>query len=273
MRNIDQLRGCAQCGAQMLAEQRICTRCGVLRRRTRRVRCRVCGAVNRRGLDVCTACGEPLGQRRIRLAAIALVIVMGALLLVLSIPWQRQGLGRMQSSLAVSTAPPTSSEGPTVTQAPASTPTPRQSNTPSLTNTPTATSTSSPTTRPTRTPKPTLTYTSTPTNTPTYTPTATPTATATPTRTPAPTRTSTATPAGTATAPSSASPTPFIYVVKAGDTLYDIASKFNTTVAAIMEANGLEDSRLRVGQKLIIPLGPATPVPTPSEILTPTPSQ
>lgn len=44
-----------------------------------------------------------------------------------------------------------------------------------------------------------------------------------------------------------------IYVVQAGDNLFRIALRFNTTVEAIMEANGLEDTNIYVGQELIIP--------------------
>lgn len=49
------------------------------------------------------------------------------------------------------------------------------------------------------------------------------------------------------------SPTPFLYTVKSGDTLSEIARRFNTTVEALMEANGIQDAtRLRVGEKLTI---------------------
>jgi membrane-bound lytic murein transglycosylase D len=42
--------------------------------------------------------------------------------------------------------------------------------------------------------------------------------------------------------------------VKSGDTLYDIAIAFNTTVKAIQELNGLgSNTTLHVGQKLKIP--------------------
>jgi LysM repeat protein len=44
------------------------------------------------------------------------------------------------------------------------------------------------------------------------------------------------------------------YTVKSGDTLYDIARTFGTTVAAIKALNGISDaSRLHVGQVLLIP--------------------
>lgn len=44
-----------------------------------------------------------------------------------------------------------------------------------------------------------------------------------------------------------------IYIVKSGDNLYSIARKFNTTVDALMSANGLTSTLLRVGQRLKIP--------------------
>lgn len=44
------------------------------------------------------------------------------------------------------------------------------------------------------------------------------------------------------------------YVVESGDTLWDIAQRFGTTVEALVEANGLEDAAdLTVGQQLTIP--------------------
>lgn len=50
------------------------------------------------------------------------------------------------------------------------------------------------------------------------------------------------------------------YVVQAGDTLSRIATRFNTTVQAIVNANNLTNpNQLSVGQRLIIP--PATPQP------------
>lgn len=91
-----------------------------------------------------------------------------------------------------------------------------------------------------------------PTRTPTVTPAPTPTTapTAGPTPTPAPTATPTATPAPTPTPAPSARTS---YKVKSGDTLYDIARSFGTTVGAIMELNGLTSNTLHVGQVLMIP--------------------
>ncbi|MBK1442041.1 glucosaminidase domain-containing protein [Parapedobacter sp. ISTM3] len=42
------------------------------------------------------------------------------------------------------------------------------------------------------------------------------------------------------------------YTVKRGDTLYDIARKYGTTVQTIQRNNGLTDSRLRIGQQLLL---------------------
>ncbi|MGH2455221.1 MAG: LysM peptidoglycan-binding domain-containing protein [Candidatus Limnocylindria bacterium] len=53
--------------------------------------------------------------------------------------------------------------------------------------------------------------------------------------------------------PATATPAP-AYVVQAGDTLDGIATRFGTTVAALIEANGLASADLiNVGQKLLIP--------------------
>ncbi len=57
-----------------------------------------------------------------------------------------------------------------------------------------------------------------------------------------------------ACAPSSAAPGTTIYIVRPGDTLYSIAKRYRTTVAAIAWANGIADPRrIWAGQRLIIP--------------------
>ena len=43
------------------------------------------------------------------------------------------------------------------------------------------------------------------------------------------------------------------YVVKSGDTLYAIASKYGTTVSNLKNINNLVSNNLSIGQKLIIP--------------------
>lgn len=93
-----------------------------------------------------------------------------------------------------------------------------------------------------------------PTRSPRPTPVPTPQASATrePTGTPAPTPTPTVAP----TPVSTATPAPTArtsYRVKSGDTLYGIAISFGTTVAAIMQLNGLTSTTLHVGQVLLIP--------------------
>jgi LysM repeat protein len=49
------------------------------------------------------------------------------------------------------------------------------------------------------------------------------------------------------------SPTPFMYTIKTGDTLSAIASRYKTTVEALMQANGISDAtRIRAGTKIQI---------------------
>jgi hypothetical protein len=62
---------------------------------------------------------------------------------------------------------------------------------------------------------------------------------------PAPTSSVAATP--------SPAPTQRTYVVRQGDTLGEIAKRFDSTVAAIMAANGMPDADIDIGQELIIP--------------------
>ena len=45
------------------------------------------------------------------------------------------------------------------------------------------------------------------------------------------------------------------YTVRAGDTLWELARRYDTTVTAIMQANGLTSSLLQIGQVLRIPVG------------------
>ena len=46
----------------------------------------------------------------------------------------------------------------------------------------------------------------------------------------------------------------FVYTIAAGDTLFSIAARFNTTVQAILQANpGLDPNRLFIGQQICIP--------------------
>lgn len=49
------------------------------------------------------------------------------------------------------------------------------------------------------------------------------------------------------------SPTPFVYTIKSGDTLSVIAKRYNTTVEALMQVNGITDAtRIRVGTQINI---------------------
>ncbi len=81
-----------------------------------------------------------------------------------------------------------------------------------------------------------------------------------------PTLSSAARTAVAATATSAVTPTPAsaqTYIVRAGDTLVQIARTFNVEVADIVALNNLPNSDiLSVGQRLLIPRGPITPTPT-----------
>jgi LysM repeat protein len=48
-----------------------------------------------------------------------------------------------------------------------------------------------------------------------------------------------------------------VYEVRRGDTLYDIARHFGTSVTAIKRANGLSGSRIYPGDVLLIPATPS----------------
>lgn len=76
-------------------------------------------------------------------------------------------------------------------------------------------------------------------------------------------------PTATPTPPPEPTPTlpaePPRYTVKAGDTVDAIARQFNSTIADIIQANGLSaNARLSIGQQLIIPVPGATGGPGPT---------
>ncbi|MSU02855.1 LysM peptidoglycan-binding domain-containing protein, partial [Tissierella sp. DSM 105185] len=52
----------------------------------------------------------------------------------------------------------------------------------------------------------------------------------------------------------------FSYTIKSGDTLYNLAIKYNTTVEAIMKLNpGINPNNLQIGQVICIPQGTTPP--------------
>ncbi|MCS7282626.1 MAG: LysM peptidoglycan-binding domain-containing protein [Anaerolineae bacterium] len=63
-------------------------------------------------------------------------------------------------------------------------------------------------------------------------------------------------------------PSPLTYTVREGDTLWDIAARFDTTVQALQAANGLSGDLIYPGQVLVIPSSSA-PIPTPSPLSAP----
>ena len=141
-------------------------------------------------------------------------------------------------------ATPTSPALPT--QAPLVLPAPPSPTAAAPTLTPTSTPSATATPEPTPSPSPSPTATPEPTPSPSPSPTSTPE----PTASPSPSPTSTPSPEPTPT------PTPALrlYTVEPGDTLANIAAAYDTTVAAIMQANGLGSSNIiNIGQKLVIP--------------------
>lgn len=92
----------------------------------------------------------------------------------------------------------------------------------------------------------------TPTPAPAPAPAPAPVPTPEPSPTPAP---APATPKPTAPAPAPAAGTDTVYIVKKGDTLYDIALKHGTTWQALAKYNKLANPHLiRIGQKILIPV-------------------
>ena len=83
----------------------------------------------------------------------------------------------------------------------------------------------------------------------------------------------TAIPGAVATEPAAAEGNGNIYVVKSGDTLTRIAAQFGVTVKVLRSANDLPTDRIKVGQKLKIPVkatAPTTPVePAPVPLTAP----
>lgn len=93
---------------------------------------------------------------------------------------------------------------------------------------------------------------------------------------PPPSPTATHTPEPSPTPRDTPTPQPVVYIVQPNDTLSAIASRFDTTVQAIMELNGLTSTTIYSGTELRIPSGeqpvssPAEPEPT--EAVAPTPT-
>jgi LysM repeat protein len=62
--------------------------------------------------------------------------------------------------------------------------------------------------------------------------------------------------------PSASQPGPIVHIVQAGETLYTIALRYGTSVAAIMAANGLSNYSIRGGQQLVISSSGGSVYPT-----------
>ncbi|MBE2184063.1 MAG: LysM peptidoglycan-binding domain-containing protein [Anaerolineae bacterium] len=103
-----------------------------------------------------------------------------------------------------------------------------------------------------------------PSNTPTLVATVIPSETPIPSDTPVPTQTFT--PSPMPTIDNTLFPGRYVYTVQSGDTVAAIAAAFNSSVDAIISANGLGPNGLIfVGQQLVVPVGlPFTPPPQPT---------
>lgn len=66
---------------------------------------------------------------------------------------------------------------------------------------------------------------------------------------------------------------PTQYKVSAGETLYAISKRFNTTVDDIVKLNGLKSNTISQGQVLLVKSNAATPPPAPAETLPTTQNQ
>lgn len=76
----------------------------------------------------------------------------------------------------------------------------------------------------------------------------------TPAATPIPTAPATSTVPASPTVPPSPTVATVVYIVQAGDTLFDIGQKYGTTVEAILDANpDVTPETLQIGQELQIP--------------------
>ncbi len=154
-------------------------------------------------------------------------------------------------------------------------PEPSPSVTPSPSPSPSPTPSASPSPSAAPSPSPRVTPSPEPSATPSVTPSAEPSPTATASPSPSPSATPTEDPGE-----ETGEPTFIRYTVKSGDTVWALAQKYGTTVAAIAKASGLENPALIYrGSILIIPLAgyeepgeSDTPDPSPSPETTPEPS-
>jgi LPXTG-site transpeptidase (sortase) family protein len=194
------------------------------------------------------------------------------------------------TSLPPTVAPATDTAVPTIASVATETPAPTATATPEP-PTPTATATVAPseTLAPTSTASPVPSATAigliptrpNPTYTPVPSPSSTPPTIASPTSVPMPTATptSTATPMPAATQASvrtTVQTAAQTYAVQGGDTPYDIANRFDVTVADLLAANpGMNPRLMRIGQELTIPVGgaasPAATTTPDAPVATPTP--
>lgn len=297
---------CPSCYTVVLHNQIVCAECGTrLVPRLTRVRCLRCGKHATTDHVICPHCGRNLRPATSRLLTIgAPVLLVGALAIVLiargmpTFLQENENLSLLQNfvitpasaeseptvrlvreSLApavVQSGPGQSDESSNSNGAPAavaiSTPTPAQEETAGAANGSQAASMPAATAVP-------------PAETPAETvapPAETPTAAVAPveqTATPPPTPSPTPTAKSTATETASASPTPawVIYTIRAGDTIAEIANRFDISQDELLRANGLtpqDTTRLQIGDAIVLPgFLQVTSTPTPTAAASETPIQ
>lgn len=229
---------CAQCGARVRRGMALCWRCGSALSVTKAADlCPDCGAQLESEAHRCPICGairagQRLGHRsrrgRVALAALALAVPSLILWRLATGPWREVSAREMAALVQMVST---------------------RVNLPTLVEEPTAT--------PTKTPRPTRTW--TPTPQPSLTPTLTmpPTAASTEavetvTQLPVPTE-----PVAAAPADLSPTPAPLVHVIASGEHLGILALRYGVSSKEIARANGIEeDTILRIGQELIIPVDP-----------------
>ena len=294
---------CPSCHTPVLHNQVVCAECGTrLVPRLTKLRCRRCG--NRAASDhvICPHCGRELRAAPSRLLTIgAPALLVGALAVALiardmpsflqgndnlpliqnfvitpvssasepTVRPARQSLAPavVQSGAGQSTESSSSSEAPAAAVLPTPTPTPEESNG-AANGSQAQVSPQDREAPPTETP----TAEAVP---PTVAPTETATAaieTSTPTPTPLPPPTATTIPTATST------PAWKKYAIVRGDTIGEIAKRFNIDLDELMKANGLTEqdvTRLQIGNEIVLPgwlQETATPTAAPAATATETPT-
>ncbi len=295
---------CPSCYSVVLHNQTVCAECGTrLVPRVTKIRCLHCGKHATSDHVICPSCGRNLQAAPSRMLTFGVpALLVGALAVVLiargmpSFLQENESLPILQNFVitpAASDSEPTvrlarESLAPAVVQSG-----PGQSDEASSSGAAAVVADSTPTPTPEEPDTTDDGAQAGPITTPTAVPaTETPAVTETPvvekptatesavedTVTPQPTVTETVTATATATETPTAIPTPawLAYTIRAGDTIGAIARRFGISQEELLRANNLSPrdvTRLQIGDVIVLPgILQATPTPTPTEVVTETPS-